>query len=191
MALNEMRNAARSLYRSWLVRRYGSRFDAIGANFQVKAQCNLQNSGRLIAGDNLILDSRPGQPITIEVGAEASLHIGSNVYINLGTTILSKIEIHIGDRCLIGPEVMILDEDGHPLSWSGRHDYWPKGRQGRIGAPVIIEPNVWICARATILKGVTIGAHSVIAAGAVVTRSVPPKTIVAGVPARVVRELPD
>ena len=191
MAFTVVQTSARSLYRSWLARRYSSQFDAIGKNFLVKAPCNLKSAGELKAGDNFILDSWRGKPITIDVGREASLSIGSDVYINFGTSILCRMEIRIGDRCLIGPEVMILDEDGHPLSWRGRHDYWPKGRQGRIGAPVIIQEGVWICARATVLKGVTVGAHSVVAAGAVVTRSVPPRTVVAGVPAVVVRALPE
>jgi acetyltransferase-like isoleucine patch superfamily enzyme len=54
---------------------------------------------------------------------------------------------------------------------------------------VIIEDDVWIATRATILKGVTIGHGSVIAAGAVVTKSVPPKSIVAGVPAKVIKKI--
>ncbi len=63
-------------------------------------------------------------------------------------------------------------------------------RAGRsIAAPVVIEPGSWIGARATILGGVTIGEGAVVAAGAVVTRSVPPDTLVGGVPATVIREL--
>lgn len=191
MAFTAMQSAARSAYRAWLAHRYMARCDAVGSNFVVKARCDLRNSGELKAGDNLILDSSWARPITIDVGSEASLQIGADVYINSGTSIFCRIEVRIGDRCLIGPDVLIMDEDGHPVSWGSRRDYWPKGRKGRIGAPVIVESDVWIGARATLLKGITVGAHSVIGAGAVVTRSVPPKTVVAGVPAKVIREIPE
>ena len=66
----------------------------------------------------------------------------------------------------------------------------PDKRRSYITAePITIETNVWIGATATILPGVTIGANSVVAAGAVVTRDVPPATLVAGVPAKVIRNL--
>jgi acetyltransferase-like isoleucine patch superfamily enzyme len=71
---------------------------------------------------------------------------------------------------------------GHPVEPDQRRAYF-------TAAPITIETNVWIGAAATVLPGVTVGAGSVVAAGAVVTRDVPPATLVAGVPARVVRRL--
>jgi acetyltransferase-like isoleucine patch superfamily enzyme len=71
---------------------------------------------------------------------------------------------------------------GHPVEPDKRRSYI-------TAAPIAIEANVWIGAAATILSGVTIGADAVVAAGAVVTQDVPPATLVAGVPAKVIRNL--
>ena len=86
--------------------------------------------------------------------------------------------ITIGDDTLIGHNV-VLATLNHGIDPKERHDLFP--------APIRIGCNVWISANATILPGVTIGDHSVIAAGAVVTKDVPANTIVAGVPAKVIR----
>jgi acetyltransferase-like isoleucine patch superfamily enzyme len=91
--------------------------------------------------------------------------------------------ITIGNRVGIGHHVVIIT-DSHRLGDASQ-------RLGeRLGRPVSIEDGVWIAARVTVLPGVTIGRGSVVAAGAVVTRDVPPNCLVAGVPARVLRELP-
>jgi acetyltransferase-like isoleucine patch superfamily enzyme len=89
--------------------------------------------------------------------------------------------VDIGDRVMIGPNVSIITS-GHPLL--------PSQRRAYIEAkPIAIEENVWIAAGATILGGVTVGENSVIAAGAVVTKDVPPNSFVAGVPAKIIRSL--
>jgi len=88
--------------------------------------------------------------------------------------------ITIDDGVLIAPKVSLLSE-GHGISPSERHSLIPK--------PVHIKKNAWIGAGATILQGVTVGENAVVAAGAVVSRDVPDNTIVAGVPARVVKEV--
>jgi acetyltransferase-like isoleucine patch superfamily enzyme len=80
---------------------------------------------------------------------------------------------------------MIADYDGHPLSPEHRHEP-PAPEDIR---PVVIEDGVWIAARAIILKGVTIGRGSVVGAGAVVTADVPPRTVVAGNPAKVIKNI--
>jgi acetyltransferase-like isoleucine patch superfamily enzyme len=82
---------------------------------------------------------------------------------------------------LIGPNVSIITS-GHPLEPSQR-------RAGVTAVPIVIERNVWIAAGATIIGGVTVGENSVVAAGAVVTRDVPANSLVAGVPAKVIRSL--
>jgi acetyltransferase-like isoleucine patch superfamily enzyme len=87
--------------------------------------------------------------------------------------------IILGDDCRLGDLAAIFDSDHHPLEPS---------RPTRI-APVRLGVNVWVGRSATILPGVTIGDHAVVAAGSVVTEDVPAKTVVAGVPARPVRTL--
>lgn len=82
-----------------------------------------------------------------------------------------------------------MDDDGHQIDWHARHGYWPENPEDRLGAPIILEDNVWIGTRAIILKGVTIGEGAVIGAGAVVTRSIPSTTLAVGVPAKVIRQI--
>ncbi len=89
--------------------------------------------------------------------------------------------IAIADQVMIANRVNLVTS-GHPVEPDRRRAYI-------TAAPITIETNVWIGTAATILPGVTIGADSVVAAGAVVTRDVPPATLVAGVPATAIREL--
>lgn len=91
--------------------------------------------------------------------------------------------IFIGERVLIGSHVDIYDTDFHPLSPENR-----LGGEPKKGA-VTIQENVWIGNRVTILKGTIIGAHSVVAAGSVVSGTFPERVLIGGVPARVIRSL--
>jgi acetyltransferase-like isoleucine patch superfamily enzyme len=110
-----------------------------------------------------------------------NIRIGRNVFINQGCHLSDIGGIDIGDDVMIGPRVNLITS-GHPVDPSQR-------RSGVTAAPIRIERNVWIGAAATILQGVTIGENSVIGAGSVVTRDVPPGTLAVGVPAEVVREI--
>lgn len=110
-----------------------------------------------------------------------NLRVGRDVFINHDCTIMDLGGVEIGDEVLIGPNVQIITT-GHPLD--------PETRRSTIVAdPIRIEQGVWIGAGATVLGGVTVGRDAVVAAGAVVTKDVPPRTMVAGVPATVIREL--
>jgi len=109
------------------------------------------------------------------VGAGAELELGSGFF-NHGARIVCGARISIGDKCWFGPEVMLRDDDEHAIAGGTRT------------APIVIGNNIWVGARAIILKGVTIGDGAIVAAGAVVAKDVPPRTLVAGVPARVVRK---
>ena len=109
-----------------------------------------------------------------------NIAIGKNVFINMGCKFQDQGGIFVGDGTLIGHNV-VLATLNHAMS--------PKERSTMIPAPIRIGENVWIGANATILSGVTIGDGAIIAAGAVVTKDVPKNTIVAGVPAKVMREI--
>jgi acetyltransferase-like isoleucine patch superfamily enzyme/coenzyme F420-reducing hydrogenase beta subunit len=98
-------------------------------------------------------------------------------FINEGVQIICGEKITIGDDCNIGREAVIRDYDGHLI-----------GPDEKKSAPIRIGNHVWIGQRAIILKGVTIGDGAVIAAGAIVTKDVPARTLAAGIPARVIRE---
>jgi acetyltransferase-like isoleucine patch superfamily enzyme len=109
------------------------------------------------------------------------LRVGANVFINHGCTLNDMGGIQIGRDCMLGPNVSLLTA-GHPTAVADR-------RAGITVAPIVIGTNVWVGAGAIILGGVTVDDGAVVAAGAVVTRDVPPATLVAGVPARTVRAL--
>ena len=98
---------------------------------------------------------------------------GEQVFINQGCFLLDFGRVTIGDRVLIGPRVT-LSTSGHPVAPDERFDYITH-------APIVIEDNVWIGAGATIAPGVTIGHDSVVGAGTVVAKDVPPLSVVTGV----------
>lgn len=108
-----------------------------------------------------------------------SIRVGRNVFINQGCTLNDIGGIEIGDDVMIGPRVSLITS-GHPLDPHLR-------RKQIVAAPIVIQRNVWLGAAAMVLQGVTVGADSVVAAGAVVTRDVPPGVLVAGLPAKVLK----
>lgn len=112
-------------------------------------------------------------------GKNGKLIVGRNSRLN-GVHIDSRLLVQIGENVRIAPYTIILDSDFHDLK-----DHFADGES----RPVIIEDNVWLATRSTILKGVRIGKGSVVAAGAVVTKDVPPNCVVAGVPARVIKQI--
>ena len=131
------------------------------------------------------------------VGEKGTCSIGDFTLMN-GALIMAEERIEIGSHCLISWNVGIADSDFHPLEPAQRivdaHALAPffKERPPRPKLrtlPVIISDNVWIGMNAVILKGVTIGENSVVAAGAVVTKTVPANVVVAGNPALVTKKL--
>jgi acetyltransferase-like isoleucine patch superfamily enzyme len=117
----------------------------------------------------------------VELGAVegGELTVGDRVFVNQGASIVASLSIRSGDDVRIGDHVGVYDSDHHPLEQGA-----PVRR-----APVTIGRNAWLARGAIVLPGVTIGEHAVVAAGAVVTDDVPARSLVAGNPARVVREL--
>ena len=110
-----------------------------------------------------------------------NITVGRAVFIGYECAFTGHAAINIANQVMIAHKVNLVTA-GHPVE--------PEQRRSYITAePITIETNVWIGAAATILPGVTIGADSVVAAGAVVTHDVPPATLVAGVPAKVIRNL--
>lgn len=175
-----------------------------------------RHDARLSVGKNTILrgkpiiDVFPGSTITIGVGvvlcsrprdtalgttrpvvirtmfAESSVSIGDDVGIS-GAAICAARSVSIGSRVLLGSEVLITDTDFHPINPEGR-------RRAPVPHPrnedaVVIEDDVFVGARAIVLKGIRIGRGSVVGAGSVVTRDIPPMSIVAGNPARVIGQV--
>jgi maltose O-acetyltransferase len=111
-----------------------------------------------------------------------NITLGEKVFFNFNCVILDVAPVHIGSRVMCGPAVQIYAAT-HPLSAAER-------RTGlELGKPIEIGDDVWIGGGAIVCPGVRIGARSVIGAGAVVTRDIPPDVFAAGNPCRVIREI--
>lgn len=135
-----------------------------------------ENSELLIKGNVSI-----AQGAYIRLRENAKVSIGNGTFINPRTELIAKDKISIGKNCAISWGVTIMDNDGHLIITSHK-GVTPES------SPINIKDNVWIGQGATILKGVTIGIGSIVAANAVVTKDVPDHTVVAGNPARIVKE---
>lgn len=131
-----------------------------------------------LTGSELDESTRVTPPFYTDFGR--NIKLGKNVFINHACTFMDRGGITIEDDTKIGPKANLITSN-HPLD--------PDRRKELISTPIWIKKNVWIGAAATILPGVTVGENSVIAAAAVVTQDVPSNTVVAGVPAKVIRTL--
>ena len=151
----------------------------------------IRNHGRILLGHRIVLCSRESgntigvqQSVRLTVSRKGILSIGNGTGIS-GSSISVARKVQIGDRVRIGSGCLIMDNDAHPLDSELREAGAPPKSK-----PVRIEDDVFIGARSIILKGVTIGRSAVVGAGSVVTKDVPPRTIVAGNPARAVGVVP-
>lgn len=155
------------------------------------AESNPAKRGKLLremlgsCGENVTVQ----QPVSILYGKHTS--VGSDVFINGGCTLQDSARITIGDRVVIAPDVKLYCGE-HAVDATQR---WKRDASGVLKLvtttrPISIGSDVWIGGGVTVLPGVTIGSNVVVGAGAVVTRNVPDNCVVAGVPARVIRELP-
>jgi maltose O-acetyltransferase len=148
-----------------------------GARITLSGHPKVVNDGQMTFGERVRLDSTVAKMELVSLPG-GHLEIGNNVFINYGSSLVSSNHVKIGDDCLIGTHVMVMDCDFHRVEDKA----WDT-----TGEPIIIEDRVWLGNRSIVLKGVTVGHDAVVAAGSVVTRDVPPRTVVAGVPAKVVR----
>ncbi len=152
-----------------------------------------EKNGKIVIGNNFKCNNKVTsnfvgliQPCVFNISATNSrIIIGSNVGIS-GSTINATTSITIGDNVMIGSGCLITDTDSHPLHWKDRLD---NRNDLTAKAPIVISDNVFIGARSIILKGVTIGEGAVVGAGSVVSKDVPPYTVVCGNPAKIVKSL--
>lgn len=134
--------------------------------------------GKLLgsAGKNCIVE----QPLFCTYGYNTT--VGDNFFLNVNCKLMDSGKITIGDNVFIAPNVCIITEE-HAMDTAQRI-------QGlEYTHPVTIGDNVWICAGVLVLPGVTIGANSVIGAGSVVTKDIPPDSLAVGNPCRVIRKV--
>jgi len=125
-------------------------------------------------------DAEVRPPLFVDYGS--NIHIGARTFVNFNLTALDVAEIRIGEDCQIGPNVQLLTPT-HPVEPQPRRDKLEAAR------PITLGDNVWLGGGVVVCPGVTIGENSVVGAGSVVTRDVPANVVVAGNPARVLREI--
>ncbi len=145
----------------------------------VSGRVLIENEGAIHLGDKVRIRAIH-LPVELASMPGGTLTIGDKTFINSGVSICAQQSVTIGKNCAIGNMSLIMDTDFHT---PGDHTRWPEAR------PVVLEDDVWLGARVTVLKGVTIGHGAVVAAGAVVTKDVAPRTVVGGVPAKLIRHL--
>lgn len=166
------------VFRFMLAKYYLRKCTRTGKWVSVNGKPLIKNSGQMILANEVRVWSSI-QRAKLFTGPEGILKIGKNSRVN-GAHISAQKLVEIGDNVRIAPYTLILDSDFHNIN-----DHFSDG----VSKEIIIENNVWLASRCTILKGVRIGQGAVVATGAVVTKDVPPYTVVAGVPAKVIKKL--
>lgn len=174
-------------YYRWLFRKKGISF---GKNMSIIGKVSVIGWGRVSIGDNFCMTSGEHiNPISANIQASiytdspnAQIHIGNDVGMS-STRIWIHDKLTIGNNVKIGGGVLIIDTDCHPIDYVTRRT----SNEGTCSAPIVIEDDVWIGAQSIILKGVTIGARSIIGAGSVVTKNVPSDCVAGGNPCKVIK----
>jgi acetyltransferase-like isoleucine patch superfamily enzyme len=138
----------------------------------------IHGGGKFVVGQNVSLRATPRLPIELFCAPGAVLTLEDGCFLNQGVHIACNTSVHVGASALLADQVLVMDTDFHAV-----------GKRPIQSAPVTIEANTWIGARAIILQGVTIGQGTVVGAGSVVTHSLPANVVAAGNPARILRQI--
>lgn len=167
--------------RTWAWKKQMRAVQMIGTGCLINGPICIDNRGQIEIGDDVELRSSWHKPISINVvNSQARLKIEDGVFINWGVSIGVAVQVSIGTLALIADDCIIYDTDWHSITGFDQ-DITP--------IPTTIGKGVWLCARTVVLKGVTIGDNSVIAANSVVTHSIPCNVLAAGAPAKVIRTI--
>lgn len=186
--LRRLQTAPKILYKRFLFRRNS----VLGENVTLSKEANIESPSKsqIKIGDNCDLLCH------LIVRNDGLLTIGKNTTIRGNSYIGCVSRISIGDNVIISNNVHIYDNNNHPTSPLKRIEMCQSGFYSTLWdwshsdiAPVKIEDNVWIGERSTILKGVTLGQGSIVGCDSVVTKDVPPYSVVAGNPAKIVKRL--
>lgn len=185
-----MIGALRRIYSRLRESRNRGLVDSVGEGTRIPGVVEKRASGAVInVGRGCLV-----QGVLVAERAASRIEIGDNSLVGGGTTLDCAISITIEDDVLISYGCTLADSDNHSLypelrtrdlaNWmDGRRHDWTHSRM----APIRICKGAWVGARSIILKGVTVGPGAVVAMGSVVTRDVPPRTVVGGNPAKVIR----
>ena len=183
-----LRRIAVALYTGWVSKEFKQfgRSSSICPTFTL-----LLGAKYIIVGDNCSIGKNiqlTAWESYMDQTFQPEIIIGNNCLIGEDAHITAVSSIHIGNNVLMGKKVLITD-NSHGVSTSEMMDIAPVKRPLYSKGPVIIDDNVWIGEKASIMPDVHIGKGSIIAANAVVTKDVPPYSVVAGVPGKVVKSL--
>ncbi len=166
---------------------FRSQCESVGAGFRMEELPYMGGHGRIVLGDRVYISGLISIGFSNVYEARPEFVVGDGTFIGHRCGFNASRSIRIGRHCYLASGVVIFDFDGHPVDATERRAGKPTPPEAC--RPVAIGDDVWIGGHATILKGVTIGDRSIVAAGAMVTKDVPPDSIVAGNPARVVKSL--
>ena len=196
-----IRRVRQRLQRLWWAWRGNMRLDAHGvghieAVFYGLPIIQRTPGSTIVLGKRVVLCSHPeftalgvSRPVILRtLDANASIVVGDDVGMS-GTVVCAATSVSIGSGTLLGADVIIADTDFHPVDLTSRR--YAKTPAGSPADAVTIERDVFIGARSVILKGVSIGAGSVVGANSVVTQNLPAGVVAAGNPCRVLRPLAD
>ena len=150
---------------------------SVPVSVRLVGRARVRGEGRIVFGQGVVIEGTI-TPVELVAHRAGRIEIGDGTYINYGVSISAHELVSIGRGCHIGHYVFIYDNDLHGIEDKYR---LPPSR------PVVLEDGVWLGTRVVVLKGVRIGHDAVVGAGSVVTRDVPPRTVVAGTPATCVR----
>lgn len=151
----------------------------VGSGVRCAGRPRVDNLGTMSIGANTLIRS-VNVPVELATGRDGRLEIGPDCSINYGASIGALASITLGARVRLGPYVMIVDSEFH--------DAYDRAKRPPP-KPVVLEDDVWIGAKASVMPGVTIGRGAIVGTAAVVTHDVEPFAVVAGVPAKVIRRL--
>jgi acetyltransferase-like isoleucine patch superfamily enzyme len=166
---------------------FRSQCESIGTDFRMEELPYMGGTGRIVIGDRVVLSGWISIGFSNQIVDRPEFVVGDGTFIGHRVGFNIGRSIHIGSHCYIASGCSITDMDGHPVDAADRRAGKPTPPEGC--KPIVIGDDVWVGFHVLILKGVTIGPRSIIAAGSVVTRDIPPDSVVAGNPARVVKQL--
>lgn len=171
----------------WFEPLFRSRCDRIGAGFRMERLPYMAGAGSIEIGADVRLSGKSQITFANRVHARPRLTIGDHTFIGHNCTFAIGQAVTIGSHCLLAGGVRIADLDGHPV------DFEERRRNAPIAAstirPVEIGNDVWLGTGVSVLKGVRIGDRSIVGAGSVVSKDLPPDVVAVGNPAKVVKIL--